>query len=92
MTAGEDQPEPVVVDGALRLRWRVVGQHQSLPVFVVALVLAPDPVDRFVISGGREPRAGVGRDAVGRPSLDGGRERLGRRLFGNIEVAETFGE
>ena len=92
VTAGEDQPEPVVVDGAERLGRVVVGQHQGLPVLVVALVLAPDPVDRLAIGGRGEPRAGVGRDAVGRPPLDGGRERLGRRLFGDVEVAEALGE
>ena len=94
MTAGEDQPEPVVVDGAERLGrvGVVVEQHQGLPVLVVAFVLAPDPVDRLAIGGRGEPRAGVGRDAVGRPPLDSGRERLGRRLFGDVEVAEAFGE
>ena len=92
VTAGEDQPEPVVVDGAERFGRVVVDQHQSLSVFVVALVLAPDPVDRLAIGGRGEPRAGVRRDAVGWPPLDGGRECLGRRLFGDVEVAEALGE
>src|SRR5664280_202288 len=35
---------------------------------------------------------GVGGYAVGRPPLDGGRERLGRRLFGDVEVTETPGQ
>ena len=92
MTAGEDQPEPVVIDGAERLGRVVVGQHQSLPVLVVALVLATDPVDRLAIRRRGEPRAGVGRDAVDRPALDRGRECLGCRLFGDVEVAEALGE
>ena len=30
--------------------------------------------------------------AVGRPPLDRGRERLGRRLLGDVEVTETPGQ
>src|ERR671910_3897401 len=92
VTAGEDQPEPVVVDGAGRLGRVVVVRHLSLPVLVVALVLAPDPVDGLAVGGGGQPGAGVGRYAVGRPPLDGGRERLGRRLLGDVEVTETPGQ
>src|SRR5262249_38056657 len=40
----------------------------------------------------REPGAGVGRHAVGGPARDGGRERLGRRLLGDVEVAEPPGQ
>jgi hypothetical protein len=43
VAAGEDQPQAVVVDGAGRLGRVVVVRHLSLPVLVVALVLAPDP-------------------------------------------------
>ena len=92
VAAGEDQPEPVVVDGAERLGRVVVVQHLSLLVLVVALVLAPDPVDGLAVGGGGQPRAGVGRHAVGRPPLDGDRERLGRRLLGDVEVTETPGQ
>jgi hypothetical protein len=35
---------------------------------------------------------GVGGYAVGRPPHDGGRERLGRRLLGDVEVTETPGQ
>jgi len=45
VTAGEDQPEPVVLDGADRLGRVDVVQHPGLLLLVVALVLAPDPVD-----------------------------------------------
>jgi hypothetical protein len=41
------------------------------------LHLAPDPVDGLAVGGGGQQGAGVGRYAVGRPPLDGGRERLG---------------
>ena len=37
-------------------------------------------------------RAGVRRDAVGRPALGGGRERLGGRLLGDVEVTEPPGQ
>ena len=60
MTAGEDQPEPIVVNGAGRLGRVVVVQHLSLPLLVVALVLAPDPVDGLAVGGGGQPGAGVG--------------------------------
>src|SRR5829696_8706131 len=93
VTAGEDQPEPFVVDGAERLGRVVVVVHQlSLLLLVVALVLAPDPVDGLAVGGGGQPGAGVGGYAVGRPPLDGGRERLGRRLLGDVEVTETPGQ
>src|SRR6266542_895005 len=92
VTAGEDQPEPLVVDGAERLGRVVVVHHLSLLLLVVALVLAPDPVDGLAVGGGGQPGAGVGGYAVGRPSLDGGRERLGRRLLGDVEVTEMPGQ
>ena len=92
VTAGEDQPEPVVVDGAERLGRVVVVQHLSLLLLVVALVLAPDPVDGLAVGGGGQPGARVGGYAVGRPPLDGGRERLGGRLLGDVEVTETPGQ
>jgi hypothetical protein len=53
VTAGEDQPEPLVVDGAGRLE-RVVVPHLSLLLLVIALVLASDPVDRLAVGGGFE--------------------------------------
>jgi hypothetical protein len=81
VTAGEDQPEPLVVDRAEGLGRVIVVDHLSLLVLVVALVLAPDPVDGLAVGGGGQPGAAVGGYAVGRPPLDGGRERLRRRLL-----------
>src|SRR5207253_7755525 len=92
VTAGEDQPEPLVADGAGRPGRVVAGQHLSLLLLVAALVLAPDPVDRLAVGGGGQPGAGVGGYAVGRPPLHGGRERLGRRFLGDVEVTETPGQ
>src|SRR5207247_1307765 len=64
VTAGEDQPEPVVLDGAERLGRVVVVQQLSLLLPVVALVLAPDPVDGLAVGGGGQPGTGVGGYAV----------------------------
>src|SRR5581483_8854376 len=50
--------------------------------------LAPDPVDRAVAGGDREPGAGVRRDAVARPPFGGDRERLLGGRLGEVEVAE----
>src|SRR5262249_58260852 len=77
VAAGEDEAEPVVVDGA---EWLGgvggVGPHQRLPVLFLAPGLAPDPVDGLAVGGRGEPRARTRRDAVDRPALDGGRQRL----------------
>ena len=92
VTAREDEPEPVILDGAERLGRAVVVRHLRLPLLVVALVLAPDPVDGLAVGGGGQPGARVRGDAVGRPTGDGGRERLGRGLLGDVEVAEPPGQ
>src|SRR4029079_15465123 len=92
VTAGEDQAQPLALDGAQRLRRVVVVHHLRLLLLVVALALASDPVDGLAVGGGGKPGAGVGRYAVRRPPLDGGRERLGRGLLGDVEVTEAPGE
>src|SRR4029453_14946399 len=92
VAAGEDQPEPFVVDDAEGLRRVVVVHHPRPPLLVVALALAPDPVDRLAGGGGGQPGAGIGRYAVGRPPFDGGGERLGRRLLRDVEVTESPGQ
>src|SRR6185437_16070927 len=91
VTAGEDEPEPLVIDDAQRLG-RVVVHQLSLLLLVVALALAPDPVDGLAAGGGGQPGAGAGGHAVGRPPLHGGRERLGRRFLGGVEVTEAPGQ
>src|SRR6185369_6145310 len=90
VAAREHEAEPVVVDRAERLGG--VGQHQRLPVFLVAPDLAPEVVDGLAIRGGGEPRAGIGRYAVGRPAFDGDRERFGGHLLGDVEVPEAAGQ
>ena len=91
MTAREDETQPIVVDDARGLG-RLFVHHQGLLLLVVTLVLAPDPVDALALGGRGQPGAGVAGHAVRRPPLDGGRERLGRRLLGDVEVAEPLGE
>jgi len=89
VTTDEDQPQPLVIDGADRLGRVVVVQHPSLLLLVLALGLSPDAVDGLVPGGRGQPGARVGRYAVDRPPLDRDRERIGRRLFGDVEVTET---
>src|SRR5215212_9193155 len=89
MTAGEDQPEPLVIEGASRLAPVVVAHHLSLLLLVVALVLPSDAVDGLAVGGGGQPAARVGRYAIGRPPLNRGRERFRRRVLGDVEVTET---
>jgi hypothetical protein len=92
VAASEDQPELVVVDGAARSARSSVVQEASLLLSVVALALASHPVDGFATGGGGQPGAGARRHAFVRPPHDGDRERLGCRLFGDVEVTEAPGE
>ena len=71
MAAGEDQPEPVVLDGAGRLVGRVVVDHQGRLVLGVALLFAADPVHGPAARGGGQPAARVGRHPVDRPASRG---------------------
>src|SRR2546430_1784807 len=82
-TAGEDQPQLIVGDffvlrGCLR---HVV----FLGDFALA---ATQTIDCLEPAGRHKPRSRIGRNALGRPLLDGRRERLLQRLLGEIEVAE----
>jgi hypothetical protein len=54
--------------------------------------LAPQAVDRPVARGRRDPRGGIGRDAVARPALERDEERVLDRLLGAVEVAERARE
>ena len=92
VAAGEDQPQPVVLDHAGRLVGCVVGHHECRLVLGVAVGLAADPVDRAVARGRGQPAAGVGRYAVAGPALDGGQQRLAGRLLGDVDVAEAAGQ
>jgi len=50
--------------------------------------VATDPVRRSVPSRRDQPGAGVGGDALARPSIGGDGERLLRGLLGEVEVPE----
>ena len=92
VAAGEDQPQPVVLEQAGRLVRCVVGDHQGRLVLGVAVGLAADLVDGAVAGRRGQPAAGVGRDAVDGPLLDRGEERLGGRVLGDVDAAEATDE
>src|SRR6185437_14667736 len=77
---------------AARLGRVVVVQHLSLHLLVLALALAPDPVDGLAVRGGGQPGTRIGGHAAGRPPPDRSGERLGGRLLGDVEVTETPGQ
>ena len=92
MAAGEDETEPVVLDGVLG-RARGIAGLLGLQV-LDRVVGAADPgalayrVDALESRGRHEPRARVVGHAVARPLLDGRREGFLHRFFGAVEVAE----
>ena len=93
VAAGEDQPEPVVVqrllaapfDGRGGLSFQLGGQRGERRVEARP---PPQCVDGLEPSGGHQPRPRAGRYAVARPLFEGGREGVVERLFGAVEVAE----
>jgi hypothetical protein len=88
VAAGEDQPQPVVLDaGGLGRLGRLVDGHRHLPELGRADDLAPDPVGGPVPGDGGQPRAGPARHALHRPLPDRGRERLLGALLGQVPVA-----
>src|SRR5690606_34899193 len=54
--------------------------------------LASEPVDGLAVGGGGKPRTGIRGDAVDRPALDGGCERLRGHLLGDVKVAQAPGQ
>src|SRR6266571_380138 len=88
MAAGEDQLQPLV--GKARLVHLVLhgfGDFQQAGL-LGERALAAQAVDRAVAGRDRQPGAGIGRGAVARPALGGGRERFLGGLLGEVEVAE----
>src|SRR5439155_16768580 len=63
-------------------------QQGGLGVAVMARALPAQPVDGPVAGRGGDPGARVGRQAGGRPPLEGHGEGVLDRLFGDVDVTE----
>jgi hypothetical protein len=94
VAAGEDQSQPIVRNGALVDFVLLAGGHERLELadLVLEPPRPPDPVDRLVPGGGRDPRPRVGRDAARRPDLERDDEGVLHGLLGEVEVAEHADE
>ena len=96
MTAGEDQPQPVIrQEWLVDLADRGVAVVDANPLEALQLLLlgnedafTTQPVDRPVASHPRDPGAGIVRKPVGGPALESDDERLLDRLLSRVEVAE----
>ena len=93
VTTREDQPEAIVFDATV-VGVRIVGagQHRRLLLFGRAAGRAAQPVERAIARGRCEPGAGVARDAVTGPSVEGLREGILRAFLGEIPVAGRANE
>jgi hypothetical protein len=96
MTAGEDEAESVVDDGAHLDRPSFPGRQlggdgglvrEQRPLLLEAPGPA-EPIDRPIARRGRDPGTRVVGHAVARPAFEGDDERLLDRLLGEVEVAE----
>ena len=93
VAAGEDQPQPVVLDAlvvplgaAPAARPRAARRRPSSEASNRARRRMR--VDRLEAAGRNQPGARVGRHALARPLLDRRGERVVQRLLGEVEVAE----
>jgi len=96
VTAGEDEPEAIVLDAlVVQLERRTdavakpVGHlgHRRIEARPAA-----QRVDRLETAGGHQPGPGIPGNSVRRPVLHGRRERLLERLFRQIEVTQEANE
>ena len=96
MAAGEDQPKPVVGNGAVLdlVLLVAVRRHQrlELPHLVLEPMCPPDAVDRLVAGSRRDPGAGVARHTTLGPDLERDEERILHRFLGEVEVADDADE
>jgi hypothetical protein len=101
MTAGEDEPQPVVRDRAHLVSFpRLDRGKLGLDLRVTSELLgllgerspAAKAINRPVPGGGRDPRSRVVRHASLGPGLERGHERLLNGLLGEVEVAEDPNE
>ncbi len=92
MAAGEHEPQPVVGHGAFLDGLGRDVHDRGLGVLVRAGRLAAQLVDGPVAGGGDDPAGRAGRRAFARPALQGGRERVGDRILGQVDVAQHADE
>ena len=95
MTAGEDEPQPVILDLFvidLGLLHRVAQAPQRRRERRVERRPPAQPVDRLEASRRNEPRARIGRHALSGPAVDRRCERVLRGLLGEVEIAEEADE
>jgi hypothetical protein len=97
MTAGEDEPQPLIGHarghGLLAAGLVILSEGQrpqrGKPRLVVAAhALMAEPIDGPVARNGHDPRHRVTRDARARPTLQRRRERVLDRLLGEVPVAD----
>jgi len=89
VTAGEDQPQPVVLDTAFVVLFRFAcgREHRGLLHLGGPRRRPSHAVDRPVARRRRQPRPRVARDAIAGPPFDGRREGVLGALLGQIPVA-----
>ena len=99
MTAREDKAKPVVGEAAVAPEAHVILLPSSVDEGgldlgeLQRLASGPtDPVKRPVARRRGDPCPGVARDAIPRPGLERGHERVGKRLLGQVEVAQDADE
>src|SRR5216683_2899686 len=89
VTAGEDQPQPVVSHRTHLLRRVFLPvQQRGLGVAIMARGLPAQLVDRAVPGRRSNPRAGVRRQSGDGPAIDSHCESLLDRFLGDVDVAE----
>ncbi len=54
--------------------------------------LSAQSIDGAVLGGGHQPRARIAGNALGRPLLERGHERILGQVFGETEIAHDAGE
>ena len=92
MAAGEDQPQPVVLDAVLVRLERVarvsIELLRDLRERRIESGTAAQGVDRLEPTGRNQPGAGIRGHAIPGPALDRGGERVVQSLLGEVEIAE----
>ena len=90
MAAGEDQPQPIVLNILVDLRGVGLGNlfesAGDLKLQGIESASTPQSVDRLEASGANQPGPRVRRHSFLFPTLDGGGKRLVHRFFGQIEI------